>query len=537
MAGLAALAAFAAIAASQFWEVRWTNFGGVDEWLFVSMNEQGLVSFPHANRPLAQLFSLPAAFLSPHGLAGFYYLDLAYYTLTAWLVFFLAKRLEPAAQSFAMLAGAFAVAWAPLDMSRLAIVQIPSQAAAAVTATLLAVVLFVESWCRARPLLLALALAVALVASRTYEGGLALIAGAPFVLPFLPRSAAENGMSFRRRLAWLVLWEAGVAVLILLAALPVLRGDAASSYQMSMHRLDAHPGRYLSRLLSQYALQLGPLVPSNGSELRHVGVLVAALVFLAVMIAMGRLRESATAPAPSRLRLAALAVLGLGLAAGGWALLLLSPNVIGATRTQFLSGPGIALFLAAATCLLGSWAKPRFQPVARIAVATAVMAVAAGHTLAMQREWDRISYFPKQRQCLQELFRLAPSLRPGTLLLLIDDDGAWPFVLTFRHAVRFFYGGSVTGYTLDGDPFLYALKAEPQGVRVTPWPVIQGPWHEAPTFYRYDETVVVRFAHGRMSLLPEWRDAHLPFLPPGARYAPLERIGAGPSPARKLALD
>jgi hypothetical protein len=499
-AGVVVLLALAALAASQFATVPWTNFGGVDEWLCL--------------------------YLVVH---------VAYLLLGAWLTWLLVRRLEPAAPDLAFLAGVFTLVWVPLDMARLAPVH--SMNSGATFATLLAIVLLVESWRHGRPALLALALGVAFLAVRTYEATLGLLAGAPLLLAAM-RSGRPEGAARPSRARWSLAWEAGVAFFAALAARPLLEGGSTALYQATVLGADPHPVRWLGRMARQYALHLGPLVPADPSELRRPGVAVAVLVFLGGAVAAGVAREDAGPRCPRR-RLAALAAIGLALAGLGYSVLALSPGVVGATRTQFLSAPGIGLFLAATLALLGSTAPPRARSPLLLAAAGVVVAVGTGHTLAMQREWDRISSYPSQRQALDAMVHEAPSLRAGTLVLLLDEDRAFPYALTFRHAVALAYGPEIVGHVVGAEPLLYSLSAGPAGLQVSPWPVIRGPWGEHPTLHRSDEVVVLRLSGGALTLVERWDESRLPPLAAGARYAPRDRIGglARPVPPGRRALD
>ncbi len=524
------LLALAAIAVCGHWFVRWTNFGGVDEWLYLSLSSRGIVSFPHSNRPLTLLWALPAALLTPQRFGGYLVLHFCYLVLQSWLIWAIVRRLAPDAPRLAFVAATLGVAWAPLDMGRLAVVQ-TSMNAGVTAAVLAAMALFLDSWLLTSAWRLAAALGLLVAAARSYEASLALLAGAPLLIAALP--PAERGGLSRKRITSVVAWEAAVAACGLAALQPLLLGQTGTTYQSSLMGLDADPWRYLERLVAQFRLHLGPLVPRDPSELAHGTVVLTAVVFVGSLLALRLARGPTHAP---RGRLAWLAGLGLALAGLGNAVLALSPGVAGATRTQFLSAAGIALFLAALIELLASTSPQAQGPLAAV-LASAIVAVGTGHTLAMQREWDRITYYGRQRECLAALVREAPALRAGTLLLLIDEDGAWPYALTFRHAGRLMYGDQVTAHVLNSQQFLYQIAAGADGIRVTPWQVIQGPWHETPTRHRYDEVVVFRLAHGALTRLDEWRDPRLPMLPAGARYEPAERITSAPPGPGRRALD
>jgi len=524
------LLAIGAVLAAEFSWVRATNFGGVDEWLYLSLNSRGIVAFPHSNRPLTLIWSQPAVWLAPYSFHGYFLLHAAYLALGAGLVVLICRRLT-ADPGLALLAGVFAAAWAPLDMARLAAVQ-TSMNSGVLLGTLLALLLLIVSWERARVPALAAGCLMGLVAARSYEAVLALLLGAPVLLLFV-----RSGLPGRAaRAAWLVAWEASAVLALVLAALPLLAKQAESAYQSEVLGLDLAPARYLGRFLRQYALHLGPLVPADPRELLHPGVAAAAALFAASWWILGLVRPVEEPREPPS-RLAALAGLGLALAGLGYAVLVASPQVQGATRTQFLAAPGVALFLAASLVLTASALPPRIRGAALLLGGAGVVAVGTGHTIAMQREWDRISYYDAQVSTLRQLTGAAPDLTPNTLVLLRDETRAWPYSFSFRHAVSYLYQGKAVGYALGANPLLYSLAATPEGIWSVPWPVIEKPWRTAPTLHRYDEVVAFRRdASGRLFLLEGWDETGLPPLPAGAHYDPRPRIELGkrPPPERRV---
>lgn len=526
---LATLGLFAAVL---YRGVAWTNFGGSDEWLILEINNRGLSSMPHSNRPLNCLWSLPAAWLTPWRFEGYRVVYLAYLALSGWATWLLVRRLEPAAPLLALSAGTFVIAWAPLDMARLAVVQMVPNAAVTFLGVL-AIAFLADYWRAGRWAVLLAGLLVATLAARSYEGVLGLLAGAPMVLVLLPRPALA-----RRRLVGVAVWEAAVAVLTAAAALPLLRRDGAVSYQSEVLHAEALVSRYFSRLMAQYVDHLAPLFSPTAVALAATDALLPLGAFaLALLISRTTEDPRNSAAVPSPRRLASLAVLGLVLAGCGYSILLLGSGVTGATRMQFLSAPGIAVSLAAVAALSSSLVRGRLRPFAHIGLSAAVLAIGAGHLSGMQATWHRISRYEDQRSSLLAMVAVAPALRPGTLLLLIDDDGTWPHTMTFRHATRLVYGWGVTGHVLNADPFLYSAIAGRAGVQVEPSPVIARGWREPATTHRYDEVLVLNLRAGRVSSLPAWSHPWLPALPPGAVYRPDSRIQSAPPPPSRRVLE
>jgi hypothetical protein len=522
------LAALAACCAALYRPVGWANFGGVDEWLLLELNGRGIVSMPHSNRPLNLLWALPAAWLTPWRFEGYRVAYLAYTCLSGVLTWMLVLRLEPAARAVAFLAAVLAIGWAPADMARLQVVQmIPN---AAVTASTLAcLLLLLEFWRRGRVAWFVGAVALAAVTTRSYEAALGLLLGAPLLVLACPR---DRGAGPRSPAAWIAAWVGGLLRVAAATVAPMLRGDGSTAYQSSVLGLDLDPGRYLLRLYRQFAWQLGPVVPADPSELAFANVALPVAAFAgAALLPVFR------GEWPTRRRLAVLAVTGLAMAAAGYSVLLLGRHVTGPTRTQFLSAPGIAILLAAAIGWVASWVRPVMRRATLVALGSALVAVAAGHLAGMQREWQRISRYPQQRACLAALAREAPALAPGTLLVLVDLDGTWPFAMTFRHASRLVYGGGVTGLVPGADPLLYDARADATGVTVTPAEAIRGPWRELASRHRYDELIVFALSGGRLRRLDAWRPDLLGPLPEAARYAPVARITGGAPPPSRRVLD
>jgi hypothetical protein len=513
---------------NQFLRVSPTNFGGADEWLFLSLNSKGVLNFPYSNRPLTLFFAQPATWLAPASFVGYWILHTTYLALTGVFVLLLVRRLVPGDSGLAYLAGAIAVSWAPLDMGRLATVQVSVNAGVACCAVL-ALFVYVASWARGQPGLLAVAAGLALVASRSYEGVLGLLAGAPLLMPFVAEPARPG---LRNR--WLITWAAVIGGSLALAAWPYLAGRTGSLYQTQVMGLDLHPLRYGARLLRQYGFLTLPLVRPAPASLLQGAPAVAIGLFLAGAWAAGLAPGRSEASSPRRL--AALAALGLALAGLSVALLAVSPSIDTPTRTQVFAAAGFAIFLAAALRLGARFLGPGLGALALGVAGAYVVALGAGHTVAMQGEWNRISFHPAQRATLVDLVRQAPRLEPNTLVLLIDETGAWPFGFTFRHAVSYLYGRRAVGHVLGADPFLYQLDLRPTGLDSSPWPVIRGPWKEEPSHHGFDEVVIFRRTKDRGLVLVEEWGGGLPAPPESSRYAPRQRIEAGAPPLPQAAV-
>lgn len=515
--GLVVLAQLAAVSP--------TNFGGYDEWLIVQLTSAGQVSIPYAERPLELVWDLPAPFLFPHRLEAFLWLHGVYLWLTGVLVWRLFARLAPGQGMSAFLAGIFAAAWAPSDFLRLNAIE--TVAYSGVTFVVLAAAtLLLEAWTRRSIPFLAAAAVLALCAARTYESALPLLFVAPALLWAAPVPPGD------RRLRWryVALWEAVVLLAGFLSVAGVLL-PTAGSYQLSALSLDLHPVGVLRRLAQQAAFHLAPAVAVAWPELRTAHVAITTVTFLAAAAAVAwRDRDAA----PARVHVLQ-AVLGLALAALGWSVFALSPAIQTAARTQFLSAPGVGVFLAALIGLAASVLPPRARPVAAAALAAWIVAVGAARTGAMQRDWDARSYWSAQSASLRAITAAVPDVLPNTLIVALDSRGAWPATFTFRHALLLLYGGRALGTVPGAHDFLYPARFVAGGVSCEPWPVIREPWGAGPTFHRGSEIVVLALDEdGTASLVESWP----PALPEasGTGYAPRSRIvpAKAAAPAHRL---
>ena len=515
--------------AAQYAWVSPANFEGYDEWLVLSLASQGIVQHPPANRPLSLLFNLVPAIVFPHDLRGVYLVHGAYLAATGVVAMLLVLACLPGRRRLALLAGVFTVVWAPSDVIRLApLYAIPYSGVG--LALMAAVLLLVESWRRARPFLLVAAVVVASVAARCYEGVIPLLVFAPALLPL-----ARGGDRPRLRY-WLGTWTAMTAVLLALVVIPWWRASPETTYQRALLKPDARPTALLGRLAQQYVLHLRPLVAFDAADVVSIAVPLTVVVFVASYAWVCRGRDEETPPSETR-RLSIAALVGLAAAGLGYAPFLLSAHLAGARRTQFFSSAGIAMFLAAGIGLVATRLHGRAHRIVPAVLGAWVVAVGTARTLDMQQGWDSHSYFRVQHAVLRQLTHQAPELKPHTLVVLLDDVGAWPADFTFRHAVSYVYPGRAVGHVEPAaDDIYYPTRFTSGGIRIEPWALIREAWRSPVDLYRWDEVVVFHFGlDGRLQLLMEW-PAALPALPAGARYDPRARIDAAPAPVPSRAI-
>jgi hypothetical protein len=500
-----------------------TNFGGADEWLLLDLSSRGVLGIPYANRPLVLLWQAPPARLLPGDLRGFWLFTTLYFAATGALTSWLALRLAPGERVLALLAGVATVAWAPLDYLRLDTVLICGYAGFTFAAVA-ALVLFVEAWHRQKYTLLAAGMALAIAA----------ILGVESVLPVLAVAPILVGGGWRRdprrfgqwTLAWLTVLAAGAGLTIG----PLLLGWP--SYQTAALGIDPSPLRVGGRVLQLAGMQIGPLVTSPPGELAVPAVPLAVLALLAGFAGLRLAGQPPPDPEAARRPIGFVLAAGVLLTVSAHAALALTPAIRTPARTQILSAPGFALALAATIAAAARLVGPRWRPVVAAALGAWFVAVGTGRVVAMQVEWEASrSVYPAQAATLSALTHAAPGLEPGSLVLLLDDSGAWPMTFTFRHALRYLYGDGVVGVVRGAADFLYPWRVAGQGIAVDPWPVIRGEWQVAPTLHPWDTILVVhQGADGRLAVLPRWPEGVLPPLPAGAQYAPEGRIR--PTPVR-----
>jgi hypothetical protein len=510
----AAVLGIVAVFGAVFARVRATNFSGYDEWLYVHMASRGIVGWPFANRPLVWLWHLPPAWLWPNSLDAYFVAYCVYLVATALAVFALCLRLGRDHRTFAFLAGVFTAVWAPMDHARLDAVGLIGYAGFTM-GTALAVLLLAEAHARRQPVLLAAAAALALVMPRGTEATLPVLALAG-TLPWWLRPRSE------RRVWWTIAWAAVVALGLALALRSFAPGALQPSYQAALG-LDPHPLRVAGRL-RQFRFHLLPLVATPLSELAVSAVPIASAVFAAFYAVVAA--RSSPAPEEERGTLWRMAALGVLLAAAGYAAFVLTSRIATPVRTQILSAPGIAILLASLACLVGSAAPARLRPWVVGVAGAWVVAVGAARTAAMQRDWDVWGSFPAQNGALVQLTRALPDVQPNTMIVLLDEAGAFPATFTFRHAVEHLYQGRALGLVWGASDYLYPCRFTAADIQCEPWEVIRREWRTGATRHRYDEVVVARLGpDGRLVVLESWPPT-LPG-PAPAGYRPWARIRPG----------
>jgi hypothetical protein len=299
-------------------------------------------------------------------------------------------------------------------------------------------VLFVEAWHARRVAILALGAALGFTVALGGESALPVLAVAPAL-------TWREGRGEPRRFAlWALAWESTVALGAVRALFPVLSGRP--SYQTGAIGFDPSPLGVGARLLQLLGMQVGPLFSFSPAELAARAVPLAALAFAVGLSILPREESSGRGRESEGRGLAFVFAAGLLLAVAAHAAFALGAAVRTPARTQVLSAPGFALALAAAIAAAARLVAPRWRRPVTGLIGAWIVAVGTGRVVAMQGEWDasRTAY-PAQARTLSSLVAAAPDLERGSLVLLLDESGAWPMTFTFRHALRYVYGEGVVG--------------------------------------------------------------------------------------------
>jgi hypothetical protein len=381
----------AVVGAQQAW-VSPSNFQGFDEWLAIELTSRGVIGVPYANRPLVFLWQAVAQGIWPDNLRAYWALTSLAFLATGLLTAWMTHRLLPRAPLVVLLCAVFTAAWAPLDWLRLDTTLIAGYAGFT-AATVLSLVLFVESWRRRSRMLLLCSGAVALICALGTESVVPVLAVAPALLlagSGLRRALADRGRFVR----WLAVWTGFVLSAALFAAAPTLAGFR--SYQTGALKFDPVPVHVLARLVRLLAMQLTPAVASASHELLHPAVSLAVLGFTVGALVACRLAARATGSVRGRDAASAIA-LGLLLACAGHLGLALSASVRDPARSQLLSAPGVGLALAGVVAWVGGGLGRTLSRVASarlgavlpclgaLALAAWIVAVGTGRVIVMQR--------------------------------------------------------------------------------------------------------------------------------------------------------
>ena len=183
-----------------------------------------------------------------------------------------------------------------------------------------------------------------------------------------------------------------------------------------------------------------------------VAIVAAAVAFVvAGYVVVRRLERSAEAEGrigmPPAGRLAVVLGAGLLLLTLSFPVYLLLNSSRVLWRTQFLSGVGAALVVCASAALASAW--PRRTRLGEIVPLLVVASVAGfGVWSGYESGWFHHRDWERHRVALEQILRVAPAVRPDTLIVLVDvPESIDPFGdnMWFDMGVRIAYPGNSVG--------------------------------------------------------------------------------------------
>ena len=274
----------------------------------------------------------------------------------------------------------------------------------------------------------------------SYESGLGLVLLAPAIALIARRRSLT-----RLRVAYALLYYVPALYYVGLNILRYANGDG-STYQESVVRSDVAAGPVLSDLAFNVEASLrfwawDDQPPATGSWPVLVGVIGAGIVIVGGL-AIRRL-EPPDASGLGRRSLAAVGAVGLVLLVASFPAYLLLTSARSLWRTQFLSGIGFGIALAAAICLAASILSGRRSRAAAALVLTSVVAyfgAVASYGVANFHYtiWDR------HRDAVANVLEIAPRVDPNSVIVYTGvPRAADPFgdTMWFDMALKLAYPG------------------------------------------------------------------------------------------------
>jgi hypothetical protein len=230
------------------------------------------------------------------------------------------------------------------------------------------------------------------------------------------------------------------------------------TYQQSVIRRDFSPSTLFSDLMFNVRASLEFWTWPRTTLFEGSGLVPAEMVMIGVVVLVGgyvvvrRLAPSCASSArigmPPVRTLAALLCVGALLLVCSFPVYLLLDSSRGLWRTQFLSGFGAAVVLCSLAALPSAWLRrARWHEILPVFVVALVTGF--GVWEAYQAGWIHHRNWERHRVALEEVLRNAPSVKPDTLIVLVDipasidpfGDNMW-----FDMGVRLAYPGvSVAG--------------------------------------------------------------------------------------------
>lgn len=288
----------------------------------------------------------------------------------------------------------------------------------------------------------------------SYESQFVIILLAPLLLLRLYRRPWRSRAAIAA--AWYIL-----PVIYIVATISKYAHSAGHTYQESVLRKVWSVGSILSDWMFNISASLR-FWNWPGAEASHASIsqlrLPAVLTVVLFLTGIALLVASKTGRIPDRRTLATAMLVGLLLLVLSFPAYLILESARSLWRTQILSGFGAALVLSAAIGLCASHVSRSWLKLGVIAILSALV-VCYGSFSAVKKAAFHQLVWERQRSVMAQVLGIAPRLKAGTLVILIDvpkdndpflQDNMW-----FDMALRLAYPGTpVAGFYFydDGAP-------------------------------------------------------------------------------------
>ena len=433
-----------------------------------------------------------------------------------FLMFLIVRRLFPGRELFSYLAGSLVLVHSS-DIATAWVGQMPQSAY--IFWMLAAFYLLGRGLDEGRGLWLTLSIFCEYMSLWTYESPIVIILLAPLLILWLPRDAVRKWPT--ALLAWYT-----VPVIYLAEVAARYIRSSGHTYQESVLRKDWAFAPIMTDWLFNIGASLKFWAWPEGYVRESRLSLFAAL---AVIVLIGGLIVLSKYPVPETRRL--LTALGVGflLIVFSFPVYLLLDTARSLWRTQFLSGPGAGLFLAALILICAASVRAKWLRIGLLAALTGWIAWCGSYSVLEKSENQR-SLWERHKHAMGEVLSVAPRVKPGTLIILTNlPTGAYdPFAgenMWFDMALRLAYPSTqVAGayWHSDGTP----------GAGRRPMPDASGRWKLKDDSLvaegGADSILVIEYSGQRQASIPPRLPDFLGFGElAAAQYNPVGRIAAG----------
>lgn len=446
-----AIAGFYRPMQDQFW------LGG-DEIRVLEDAARGWPSIPlfdkAQGRPLTPLAAIMVGKLTPQSVEGFLWAALALRFLSAALIYGIVRQLLPRYNPLALAAAALYIV-NPSEPTRFLAVYMQGYNALTF-ALLLSLYLYLRAGRAGNRFLLALSCGML---------GVGLLIGDPGFAPALIWPALAWLVVERRlRLTWVYAWAITLALFVGRFALYQITTE--NTYQQSLVLTSFAPKAWLQQLFRQMAaIRRYFAVYDPSLEDWLIGLALGAVV-AGALFALAR--RPATPVALSRRQ----AAIGLGLALGtmvlGFLPFVTLSGILSTFRTQFLSAPAQAIFLALVIGWLARFFTSQQRGVWLAAMTGLLIAlpVASAPNAQAYRPANPAAKYEHTACIAQQVLAQAPAVRPDTLVFFVLDEKlptplGWNYYV--YNLINYLFGesGYQVGYT-DSLGIRYTLDPQEQ---------------------------------------------------------------------------